>query len=292
MTEVDSTTYPWTGQGIIRSSGRTLRLVGKRPPSHGWHTFTLTGRKETSWTGSSDLDPESFFSKKLLSDGFLVEGFFVREDARGVFRPDVAPDPIYLVEMGLDLFSKVRAGTWEDGRLIFVSSGFPHPAADEVRDVYHRQGDLKGISGVPSGLTLAFKLACHLREEEKRKVEEEEKRAKVAAERAAIDAIRARRTTAMVDFRKVVVVALAESESVLVSIRDSYVPEEAVVRFVCDGDTYECVVKRNNLQVVDSGICLTDHDTGRKDDALLTLESLPSVIREAKREGLLVVYRH
>lgn len=46
------------------------------------------------------------------------------------------------------------------------------------------------------------------------------------------------------------------------------------------------------MRIIDAGVCLTDHVTGRKGDALLTLESLPSVIREALQEGKLVVWRH
>jgi hypothetical protein len=52
------------------------------------------------------------------------------------------------------------------------------------------------------------------------------------------------------------------------------------------------VVDRNTLQVVDSGICLTDHHTGEKGDAYFTLESLPPVVGQAMDEGVLVVYRH
>jgi hypothetical protein len=52
------------------------------------------------------------------------------------------------------------------------------------------------------------------------------------------------------------------------------------------------------LRIIDSGICLTAHyddpefEAGTKGDGFFTLESLPSVIREAQRDGKLVVYRH
>ena len=46
------------------------------------------------------------------------------------------------------------------------------------------------------------------------------------------------------------------------------------------------------MRIIDSGICLQDHNTGEKGDTYFTLESLPAVIRQADREGKLVVYRH
>jgi hypothetical protein len=64
-----------------------------------------------------------------------------------------------------------------------------------------------------------------------------------------------------------------------------------VVRFRAEAMRFECVVDRLALSVVDAGICLQDHRTGRRDDKLLSLESLPSVIREAIRTGRLHVYR-
>lgn len=55
---------------------------------------------------------------------------------------------------------------------------------------------------------------------------------------------------------------------------------------------FECVVDRHTLSVVEAGVCLTDESTGVKGDKLFTLESLPGVIREADRQGVLVVFRH
>jgi hypothetical protein len=38
-------------------------------------------------------------------------------------------------------------------------------------------------------------------------------------------------------------------------------------------------------------VCLIDHATGIKGDTWYTLESLPGVIRQADRQGVLVVFR-
>jgi hypothetical protein len=72
---------------------------------------------------------------------------------------------------------------------------------------------------------------------------------------------------------------------------------EYAVRFSWLNRRFECVVD-GRLQVIDSGICLTAHyddpdfDGGTRGDTWFTLESLPSVIKEADDAGRLVVYRH
>lgn len=57
------------------------------------------------------------------------------------------------------------------------------------------------------------------------------------------------------------------------------------VRWLLDGDRYETIVEEGTLRVRDAGICL------RGEDAKWTLDSLPSVIREAIRTDLLHVTR-
>jgi hypothetical protein len=49
------------------------------------------------------------------------------------------------------------------------------------------------------------------------------------------------------------------------------------VRYDLDGERFVSIVEADSLQVVDAGICLVGSDRE------LTLESLPSVIREAMR---------
>ena len=63
---------------------------------------------------------------------------------------------------------------------------------------------------------------------------------------------------------------------------------ELEVIFSFMGDRFICVVRADTLQVIDSGICLGHPPR----DDLVTLESLPSVIKEAIDQGCLVVLRH
>ncbi|HEV7556434.1 MAG TPA: hypothetical protein VGO00_13300, partial [Kofleriaceae bacterium] len=58
------------------------------------------------------------------------------------------------------------------------------------------------------------------------------------------------------------------------------------VRFQLDGERYSTIVNANTLQVIDAGICLAGADRQ------LTLDSLPSVIREAVNTGVLHITRH
>ena len=58
------------------------------------------------------------------------------------------------------------------------------------------------------------------------------------------------------------------------------------VRFQLDGEHYSTIVNANTLQVIDAGICLSGADRQ------LTLDSLPSVIREAVNTGRLHITRH
>ncbi len=58
------------------------------------------------------------------------------------------------------------------------------------------------------------------------------------------------------------------------------------VRFVVDGVHLISVVAMDTLQVLDAGICLAGSDR------MVTLDSLPSVVREAVRTGSLNITRH
>ena len=68
--------------------------------------------------------------------------------------------------------------------------------------------------------------------------------------------------------------------------------DEMVVRFRLDDERFECTCDVSTLRIIDSGICLIDHETEERGDTYFTLESLPGVIRQAQREGRLVVFRH
>jgi hypothetical protein len=96
---------------------------------------------------------------------------------------------------------------------------------------------------------------------------------------------------ALEDFGEAARAALAVGGATYLDHRPAYRGEMAV-RFRFIGRRFECTCDQRTLRIIDSGICLQDHDTGDRGDHLLTLESLPGTIMQADREGKLVVFRH
>ena len=68
--------------------------------------------------------------------------------------------------------------------------------------------------------------------------------------------------------------------------------DQVEVRFRFDGDTFVCLADPITLRIRDAGVCLVDHRTNERGDEELTLDSLPSVLREAIELGALVHTRH
>jgi len=101
-----------------------------------------------------------------------------------------------------------------------------------------------------------------------------------------------RRELAKVDFNAAAKAALAVGGAELLDVRESFNRNEMVVQYLFANRRLECTCNRSTLQIVDSGICLTGHRSGIKHDSKFTLESLPSVVREAIDGHKLVVYRH
>ena len=96
---------------------------------------------------------------------------------------------------------------------------------------------------------------------------------------------------AKVDFNEAARAALAVGGAELLDCKGSRRAQELTIRYRLDGRRFECVCDAN-LHIVDAGICLVDHRTGIKGDDRFTLESLPAVVRQAEREGVLVVFRN
>jgi hypothetical protein len=99
-----------------------------------------------------------------------------------------------------------------------------------------------------------------------------------------------RRELAKYDFEAAARAALAVSGAELLDTRKN-ARGDYVVKYRCEGHRLECICDET-LQVIDAGICLTDHHTGEKGDNYFTLESLPAVVKEADDEGVLVIWRH
>lgn len=304
----ETVTVPWTGGREVRSGGRTFAVEGRLPKEHGWHEFRVTGPRKVGWKAEvADVDVASVLAGAREIRGYLVADRIVPDGAAVV--PDATriveqTEPVYLIEPGLERFVRVRVVRHEDGRLIYAGQEFPLGPEGEVTAAFQdRKDSVTGISGVTPALDLAFRFEMWNRKETDRLRAEAEKLARdEAAKRAQAERrnqlvrqlgdAAGRREMARVDFGAAVAAALRVGNAELLDWRDSRVAGEAVVQFRFLARRYECVVQKDTLRVVDSGICLVDHATGRRDDTLLSIESLPGVIAEAIRGHKLVVFRH
>jgi hypothetical protein len=207
------------------------------------------------------------------------------------------------VEPGLDRFARIEVGvTSPGGPLLFKGLAFPLGPEDDVLTAFlDKRNAIDDIKGVIPSLQAAFDLECYQRDKAEERRSELERLRREEEARAALDARRrqqaeslgtgaGRRAVAAVDFHSAAVAALAVGGATLLDARAGRGGEK-VVRYRLDGRRYECVCD-GQMRIIDAGVCLTDEETGEKGDTFFTLESLPAVIRQADREGVLVVYRH
>jgi hypothetical protein len=294
-------TIPWTGGRNIRAAGRSFTIRGVLPPEHGWHTFEVQSKNAT-WSKSAEpVEP----SKPMR--GYLVGHRFVPDDIPLTLDPaDFASNTqaVWLVEAGLARFARVRALRWEDGKIIYLGQEFPTGPESEVDSLFlDRAPSVSHVKGVTPSLEVAFRMESWIRQEQERRREEAERRARELEERRALEERRrdmanrlgtgqGRRDMARVDFGAAARAALAVGGAELLDWRDAYNNQEAIVRFRYQGRRFECVCRKDTLQITDAGICLRDENTGERGDSYFTLESLTAAIHEAMEEGVLVVFRH
>jgi len=300
-TAEESVTLPWTGGGSLHSDSRVFKL-GKRPREHGWYRFKVEGNT------AKDPEPADPVPGILGSfvKGYLVGDRVVPDDTR------INPDPgkivehsetVYMLSEELDRFSRVRAGrVYPEGPLIFLEQDFPLGPEEEVMNAYlDNQTDVTGITGVVPALDAAFRMEVYQREQAELRRRElarlrAEEEARLAREQRRQEMLEqlgdgaGRRAMARENFQEAAQAALTVGGAQYLDHRQGR-RGEWTVKYRVDGQRLECVCD-TNLQIIDAGVCLTDHDTGEKGDRFFTLESLPAVIRQAIREDKLVVWRH
>lgn len=288
---------PWIGGRFLRSSERVWNIIGRIPREPGWYEFSMYGRDARL------LQPaavnEQVLCKPvqgyLIGDRLVADGTNVNPDP---FMIAEQSEPVLLIEPGLDRFARIVAGRiCDDGELVFIRQDFPLGPEEEVLAAFRRQAaSVQDIRDVTPALDAAFRMETWQRDEAgKRRAElerqrvEEERREQIAK---AIGTGVGRRQLALVDFAAAARAALAAAGAVYIDHRPAPQRGEMVVVFRIDNRQFECVCDGQQLRIIDSGICLTGHGSGIRYDDRLTLESLPGVIRQAIREGKLVVFRH
>ncbi len=292
---------PWMGGRSLHSGGRTRTIAGDLPVEHGWYEFTLSPRRAR--VGSScHASPNSL---GWLQEGYLVGDRFVPDDVRPAqLQHAVARrfPRVHLAPPGLERFSRVQVGALRPReRLVFRGLAFPLGPESDVLTAYLDRTSVRDVAYVIPSLEAAFKLECRVRDRAERRREELARAARAARERrereARLRELRdslesgvGRRALANIDMHSAAEAALAVGGATLLDIRPGHAGD-TIVRYRLDGRRFECSCDEE-LRIIDSGVCLTDETTGERGDRYFTLESLPSVIRQAEREGVLVVYRH
>lgn len=296
---------PWTGGRDLRSRDRQWRINGKLPAEHGWYRFVFTSTRYATTDGVKvDAEPALLGWSRT---GYLVGDRFATDDfiQRVVINPDESGlrlPRVHLIDEGLERFAHVSVGTiYNGGPLIFRAVEFPRGAEDAVQQAFENGAtSVDDIKGVTPALDGAFRMAVFQREQaekrrvdlEKRRVEEEAKRALEARRREIVERLgdgAGRRALAKEDFGAAATAALAVGGATLLDWKK--VRGEYVVKYRLLGRRFECVCDQL-LQIIDAGICLVDHATGKRYDTEFTLESLPGVVRTADEIGKLVVFRH
>ena len=300
----ETVTLPWTGGRSLQArSGQSWLIEGALPPEHGWYKFKVLVRKAFAWKpAEAPVDLFVTLSKGyLVGDRMIVDGGVIDRDPAHIFNYS---ERVHLIEPGLDRFVRVQAGrTYEDGPLIYEGMDMPLGPEDAVlRAFQDRETSVDGIKAVTPALDAAFRMEIwqraegirrraeleRVRQAEEAKLQEEQRRLELY-EKLGDGA--GRRQMAMVDFEEAARAALAVADAELLDHRDSARRGEKVVTYRLDGRRYECVCDARTLNILDAGVCLNDYRTGQKGDTWFTLESLPGVIREADRTGVLHVFR-
>lgn len=299
---------PWYGFKRVHDAVRSWTLVGPEPPEHGWFRFRVAGARGAELV-SQEMQPLdlAWGQGQRQRHGYLVGDRFIPDSARVSPNPDhlfEQTETVYCVEPGLERFVRVTVVYDREGRLVYYNQLFPAGPEEAVTRAYQdRAESVGGVNGVTPALDLAFRWVSYQRakkEERQRELERiraEEERKREAEEKLhqlMKDAGTAvgRRALAARDFDAAAREALRVSGAELLDTRQSHRRGEMVVQYRFRQRRLECVVDRNTLMVLDSGVCLTDHATGVKGDRLFSLESLPGVIGEAIKLNKLVVYRH
>ncbi len=306
ISQTEELVLPWMGGQTLHSQNRRWSLTNS-PPEHGWHRFRIDGSRRAAWICEDFAPPEPLPNLPLLR-GYLVGDRLICDDAT------VTPDPakafqqsekVWLLDHTLERFTRILAARHRSNHLVYVRQEFPlGPEADVLTAWQDRRPDVANIPGVTPALDLTFRWLTHQRiladarrermERELARQAEAEARREAEAQAAAkyIKEQQTIYTKRVRDFEGAARAALSVSGAELLDHRPAQQKTEAVVQFRFQQQRFECVVNRQTLQIIDAGICLMNHATDERGDSYFTLESLPAVIHEAMRRGVLVVFRH
>ena len=276
---------PYHGKGLAWEAKRQWRFaVGHAPPLWGWYSTEKERGRLVRPVRVAAPD---------------VEGYFGERGAQALIVGDAAWTCAVRVKLVVPLppedlprFSLVKLVMGRD-HCGYVAAVLPDTAVEEAVRLALAE-ERTGIDTIP-GVTPAHRAAFGVYTQARAQARQQQ--ALIEAQRQAEDARRragspaGRRMLAASDPEEACRAALRVSGGVLLGFRRSGT-DLGVVDWSCDGRPFQCIVKLNGLGLHDPGICLTSHETGEEGGKLITLEALPSVVREARDTNKLVVFRH
>ncbi|ATB46032.1 hypothetical protein [Corallococcus macrosporus] len=313
--KVESRVLPYFGGGTVDSASRRLRVTP--PVKPGWWRFDVKGRDATPREPSEPEGLEALprvrghvWGRRLVREGAVAEPLELMPEEEP---PRLAP---------------VSARRWVDGALLFECVDFESEAEGAARLALEEDQPLSGIRGVSASLRAAFGYAllaqvsrdvgirfvpaevrgrilavaeggrvpaeaCLRRLSLEREAQTSRLRqAQAHAERRALSArlvAEAQRRTgplgASEDGMQRAQQALLNAGARPLGLR-RLADQRLEVTYAFMGERFVSIVAADSLQVLDAGICLAGAD------GEVTLESLPSVIREAIETEVLVVTRY
>lgn len=310
----------YLGGAHVFGKDRRLRIAGERP-APGFHRFEVSGREARS-LGPAEPPELGELSK---ARGHLVEGWLVSSSDgstrldRLSLLPEEQPPPL----------ATARARRWHSGDLLFDVLDFDTEVEEEARLRLERLAPLADLKGVASTLRTAFGIALALVVSRRVATPLSVREAAGSATRIAdLGEVAARELLVTVERERLAAQqrtwarALAagrplatirggpghgtpRTRVVVPTIENAAERAEAAldgahalmlaarrlgggqleVTFDFMGERFISVVDALSLQIIDSGVCLAGEDD------LVTLDSLPGVIREAIQTDRLVITR-
>lgn len=306
---------PYFGGTRVDAAARSFRLdeTGNPNPAAGWWRFRITGRRAAPIEPTS---PEDLGALPAVR-GHYFDGW-IATDGKTCLRlalpPDDEPAPL----------SRVTARQWYSGELLFDTTDLEDEAELAARDALDAGRPLGDIKGIVPSLRAAFGYALGLRVARELRIDatprelaarvvtiaeggrevvaqlfatllEERRRAEEEARRRAAEAAAAARIAGIVDQARPIDrrrdpvnaadQALAGAGARMISARRIERGTQLDVTYDVDGTRILTIVHADSLQVIDPGVCLANAHR------VLTLDAMPSVIREAIEEDHLNITR-
>ncbi len=316
LSKDETLVLPYFGGTRVDAKDRSFRIETDDTTTNlapGWWRFRVNGRRAVPQEPHAPDDLGSLPAVR----GHYFEGWIAKDGKSCLpiaLPPDDEPAPL----------SRVTARRWYSGELLFDTTDLEDDAelaARDALDAGRALGDIKGV--VPSlraafGYALGLRVARGLRidvsprelagkvtaiaeggdavvaamfeqmlEERRRAEEETRRRAAEAAAAARIAGIveQARPIDRRRDPVNAADQALAGAGARMIAARRIERGTQLDVTYEVDGTRILTIVNADSLQVIDPGVCLANAHR------VLTLDAMPSVIREAIEEDHLNITR-